>query len=222
MGVVYILTNPAMPGLIKIGKTSRSIEDRLRELTSAPGVPIPFECFMAVEVQDADKLERALHDAFRDNRINPKREFFDLAPDRPAAILQLFQINDATSRNVTPLGDVVETQQEQEALNKERQRRAVFRFSQVGIPLGVELRSVFDTNVTCTVLNDRTVEFRGKPHSLSGAALVVAHETGRNWAAVQGAQYWEFEGKTLTELRDEAEDFSEMSQLMADAPIISM
>lgn len=221
MGVVYILTNPVMPGLIKIGKTSRSIEDRLRELTSAPGVPIPFECFMAVEVQDADRLERALHDAFRDNRINPKREFFDLAPDRPAAILQLFQINDATSRNVTPKNDVVETPQEQEALNKERQRRAVFRFSQVGISVGAELRSVFDTNITCTVLDDRTVEFRGKPHSLSGAALIVAHETGRNWAAVQGAQYWEFEGRTLTELRDEAEDVSEITQITAEASIVA-
>lgn len=222
MGVVYILTNPVMPGLIKIGKTSRSIEERLRELTSAPGVPIPFECFMAVEVQDADKLERALHDAFRDRRINPKREFFDLAPDRPAAILQLFQINDVTSRNVTPLVDVVETPQEQEALNKERQRRAAFRFSQVGIPAGAELRSVFDTSITCNVLDDRTVMFRGKPHSLSGAALIVAHETGRNWAAVQGAQYWEFEGRTLTELRDEAEDFSDMEGILSDAAILSM
>ena len=43
-GIVYVLTNPAMPGLVKIGKTSRSsVKGRLRELYST-GVPVPFEC----------------------------------------------------------------------------------------------------------------------------------------------------------------------------------
>ena len=41
-GVVYVLTNPAMPGIVKIGKTSRSdIHARLNELYST-GVPLPF------------------------------------------------------------------------------------------------------------------------------------------------------------------------------------
>jgi len=43
-GIVYVLTNPTMPGLVKIGKTSRdSVMARLSELYTT-GVPLPFEC----------------------------------------------------------------------------------------------------------------------------------------------------------------------------------
>ena len=54
-GIVYVLTNPAMPGLVKIGKTSRgSIDVRLNELYST-GVPVPFECAFAGKVEAAEQ-----------------------------------------------------------------------------------------------------------------------------------------------------------------------
>jgi hypothetical protein len=210
MGVVYILTNQAMPGLIKIGRTTRSIEERLRELTRAPGVPVPFECFLAVEVRDAEKLEQALHEAFRDHRTNLKREFFNIAPDRPAAILKMFQLHDKASRDVTPKTDIVDTPEEQEALNRERQRRSNFRFSKVSIGAGSVLQSVFDQNITCIVVDDKYVDFRGKIQSLSAAALSVAQEHGRNWSSIAGPQFWEYNGKTLSELRAEAEGIEDL------------
>ena len=43
MGIVYVLTNPAMPGIVKIGKTHASLGSRLSQLYST-GVPVPFEC----------------------------------------------------------------------------------------------------------------------------------------------------------------------------------
>tara|TARA_B100000780_G_scaffold162481_1_gene113595 strand:+ start:237 stop:377 length:141 start_codon:yes stop_codon:yes gene_type:complete len=44
MSTVYVLTNDSMPGLVKIGRTSGSIEKRMRDLYKT-GVPIPFNCF---------------------------------------------------------------------------------------------------------------------------------------------------------------------------------
>ena len=46
-GLVYILTNPVMPGIVRIGKTKRPedmIEKRIKELDNT-AVPMPFEPF---------------------------------------------------------------------------------------------------------------------------------------------------------------------------------
>jgi hypothetical protein len=204
MPTVYILTNPAMPGLVKIGCTDRSIEERLRELSGGAGVPVPFECFLAVEVQNHFEVERAFHDAFGDRRLNPRREFFQLSPDRPAAILRLFQIPGAI--DVTPKQDVVDSPEEQRALDRERRRRAVFRFSLVGIEPGAILQSAFDDSITCKVVSDREVEFRGAIESLSSAAMTVAQEKGYTWRSIAGPSWWKFDGRTLDELRTEFED----------------
>ena len=48
-GIVYVLTNPAMPGMVKIGKTGREVEARLNDLYTT-GVPLPFECAYAGRV----------------------------------------------------------------------------------------------------------------------------------------------------------------------------
>ena len=77
-GIVYVLSNPSMPGLVKIGKTSRgSVLMRLSELYST-GVPVPFECEFAGRVEDEHKVEKAFHMAFGPYRVNPKREFFQI------------------------------------------------------------------------------------------------------------------------------------------------
>ena len=73
--IIYVLTNPAMPGIVKIGKTARGIETRLSELYST-GVPVPFECVFAGTVSDEEKIEKAFHLAFGPYRINPKNRIF--------------------------------------------------------------------------------------------------------------------------------------------------
>jgi hypothetical protein len=46
-GIVYLLTNPVMPGLVKIGMTAQEdIDRRMRELYTTD-VPVPFECQFA-------------------------------------------------------------------------------------------------------------------------------------------------------------------------------
>ena len=96
LGIVYILTNPAMPGLVKIGKTSRnSVASRLSKLYST-GVPVPFECVFAGRVENATKVENAFHMAFGPYRINPNREFFEIEPEQAITLLQLMITEDVT------------------------------------------------------------------------------------------------------------------------------
>jgi hypothetical protein len=75
-GWVYILTNPAMPGLVKIGHTARRPERRAAELTAATGVPAPFVVAWAHPVADHEALEGIVHDRLARCRARHNREFF--------------------------------------------------------------------------------------------------------------------------------------------------
>lgn len=87
-GIVYLLTNPVMPGLVKIGMTTREdMDSRMRELYST-GVPIPFECPFACRVKKSDcaKIEKALHTVFSPHRVNANREFFRIQVEQALGI----------------------------------------------------------------------------------------------------------------------------------------
>ena len=193
--IVYLLTNPTMPDLVKIGRTN-DLETRLRSLSTHSGVPVPFECFYACEVRDSVEVERALHEAFGDHRVNPKREFFRLNPERVQAVLKIMAIKDET-----PTIEIVEDQVELEALHREQSRRSNFRFSNVGIPLGAVLNFVKDETITAVVVDDRTIEFEGVKTSTSNAAKILLHRMGGTLSAAQGPLYWMYDGETLAERR---------------------
>ena len=123
---------------MKIGRTT-NLEERLRSLSSHSGVPVPFECYYACEVADSQDVERRLHGAFGDHRVNPKREFFRINTERVQMILEALSLQD-----VTPTSDVVEDEQELETLNRERSRRPPFNFSMVDIKIGSELTFLKD------------------------------------------------------------------------------
>jgi T5orf172 domain len=200
-GIIYILTNQAMPGLVKIGQTQGAVEDRMRQLDTT-GIPLPFECFYAVEVPDPARAERAIHEAFDDHRLRKNREYFRISPDRPKAILELVQV-----RNVTPGYDVVSEPGDQAALDEARERRSKFNFAMVGLKTGDELTSVFDEEIRAVVAPETNkIIFRSEVMSLSKAALIIAHEKGYGWSSIAGPTYWKINGRTLAELRDEIED----------------
>jgi len=201
-GIVYILKNEAMPGYIKIGKTSTSVEQRILELSRSSAVPLPFECYYAARVADMDKVEEALHDAFGDHRKNPRREFFTISPERVVAVLRLL-----TLEEVTPSRDAgVESKEDAVAIEVARKKRAAFNFKMVDIPVGAELAFIRDEKIICRVASDQKhVEFQGETTSLSSAAQKAL---GSKWQ-VQGPAYWTYEGEILDERRirmEEGED----------------
>ena len=99
--IVYVLTNPAMPGFVKIGYTTQDdVQARMKQLHTT-GVPKPFECAMAKQVRTGKgrDLEKALHTAFDPYR-NVSREFFEIAPAQVLAILRIWP-----GKDVTPKGN---------------------------------------------------------------------------------------------------------------------
>src|ERR1700692_3233785 len=94
--IIYILTNEAMPGLVKIGLTTDSIESRITQLSANTGVPLPCECYFAAEVKDCAKIEKTLHQLFSENRINPKREFFKIDPEKVVLAISIGEFREIT------------------------------------------------------------------------------------------------------------------------------
>jgi PAS domain-containing protein len=209
-GIVYVLTNESMPDYIKIGKTSTSLEQRIKELSSSTSIPLPFTCFYACTVKDAQFVEHQLHDAFGDNRVNPKREFFQISPQRVVSALKLVEIED-----ITPKKDIVEDQEDQEALNEARKKRPPFRFKMVNIPPGAEIIFSRDHNIKAKVLDDRFIELDGKRTRLSNSAQeILGYDYG-----VAGTDYWMYDGETLDERRRRIEAEQLADDMALDAAV---
>lgn len=75
-GHIYILLNPAMPKLLKIGKTTKSPEARAAELSSSTGLPTAFVVAFDVFVADCDEGEVRAHAQLQTYRVAGGREFF--------------------------------------------------------------------------------------------------------------------------------------------------
>lgn len=77
-GFIYCLTNPSMPGLVKIGMTLEEPEDRAAELSAVTGVPTPFDVVLSKRVLNPVKKEADLHNLLSalGFRVNERREFF--------------------------------------------------------------------------------------------------------------------------------------------------
>ena len=203
MPIVYILTNESMPDTIKIGFTD-NLSRRLRELDNT-STPLPFECFYALELEDARGIEDLLHEAFDDKRVRQNREFFNCTPEQAKSALKIAE--KMGGRDVTPKEVVVETEQDRQALdNAKKKTGRVDYFGILGINIGETLTFSKDQNLNCEVKENGQVLFREVLTTLSGSALTIVSEMGYNWQQVRGAGYWCYKGTTLLDLYQQSQD----------------
>src|SRR5438552_7851226 len=76
-GFVYIMINPSFIKKVKIGITTRTSEERAKELSST-GVPDDFVVVYDELVNNCEEVEKQLHDKFDAFRTNKNREFFNI------------------------------------------------------------------------------------------------------------------------------------------------
>lgn len=90
-GYLYIVSTPAMPGILKLGATRRlNPLVRVQELSSA-STPFPFVCHGLVFSDDVFTLETQVHNYFdtkRTNKENKHKEFFNITPNEAIQVLE--------------------------------------------------------------------------------------------------------------------------------------
>lgn len=200
-GIVYVLTNPAMPGLVKIGMTSRNnIDERMKELYGT-GVPVPFECKYACKVKssDCEKIEKALHTAFAPDRINANREFFKIKPEQAMAILELFNREDVTQEITDEIDNDLTTEDKSASEKINSSRRPPLNYFEMGMKRDDLLVFIKDNNIIASIADEKKVMYEGEIYSLTALTkkiLNIEH-------AIQPTGYWMFNGKNLRDIYDE-------------------
>ncbi len=92
-GFIYVISNIGSfgEGVCKIGMTRRlEPMDRVVELGDA-SVPFRFDVHTMAFVDDAPRLEKAIHKALNSKRVNnenPRKEFFFVAPEEARAVME--------------------------------------------------------------------------------------------------------------------------------------
>jgi len=206
-GIVYLLTNPVMPGLVKIGMTTQQdIDKRMKELYTT-GVPVPFECQFACRVKNSDcaKIEKALHTAFAPDRVNANREFFKIKVEQAKAILELFHHEDFTEAFKDEIDDDL-TQDDKEAVKKAKPRRPPLNFHEMGLHDGDTLVYVDDPTITAVIVGPKKVRF-GDENETSLTAVTTKLRNSKY--QVQPTPWWTYEGRNLSEIYDETYPFEE-------------
>lgn len=185
---VYILTNPAMPEWVKVGK-SNNVLRRINDL-NCTAVPLPFECFACLKVpaDNVMNVERGLQ-TFLGYSFQKEKEFFRTSPDR---VLQYFE----TARLLNPSYEILKGDDLEEQPEKEKEKAAATTFELLELPVGSKLVFTKDSSVVCEVA-DKTnhVVYNGETFTVSGLAVKLCGYS------VTGFSYFTFEDEVLWDRR---------------------
>jgi hypothetical protein len=201
IGYVYILKNEAMPGIYKIGITGRDdLDKRIGELYNGQtSIPLPFNCVFACKVENYKDVEKVIHNAFQDNRVNPNREFFKINPERVIPLLKHLQIEEATVNINDEINKTI-TEVDKDSNTKYMKRRPNFNFIEMGINIGEKI--IFadeDKPVEVTVCSEKLVKYNDTEYTLT---RLTSELLNINYS-VRPLLYWKYKNKLLHDYYDE-------------------
>lgn len=74
-GFIYVMSNKSMPGIIKVGMSTKMPEERAKELSSDTSTPTPFIVEYYAIFDDIKKAERMAHQRLK--QYHHGKEFFE-------------------------------------------------------------------------------------------------------------------------------------------------
>jgi hypothetical protein len=210
--VIYILTNPALEGYVKIGYAA-DLQKRIKQLSQALAIPYSFQAYAVYETP-AKLTDMALHDII--DNLNPnlrtveqdadgkthRKEFYIMSPEEAYTILKdIAKISGTTDK----LHRIKRSEEELEdnAEATEVRRTAMlkpFTFSACDIPIGAEVVYTRNPSVKGIVVDDKHIRIGNEIMSLSAA---VIKDTG--WKSAQGPAFFTYNGRLLKDIHAEKE-----------------
>ena len=221
MGAIYILINESFPDLIKIGY-AEDVEKMIGQLNESAVTPFPFLLYATYEApsdfaeKGIQRIVDRLMQGRKDDQVDlQERGFYSIEPE---AVYQLLEDMAIIHGRTDQLQKYQETEDmlrtiERGLKNQDDEskpyrivkapgtRNKRFRFSMIGLKPGDMIQYKNDQNQSFRILNDREVEFEGKPYSLTALAMKIAGKP----MGVQGTIYFTYKGEVLDKIRKRME-----------------
>lgn len=193
-GFIYIMTNPALKDMVKIGY-AQNVETRRKQL-STTALPYEYEVYATYETSGnlEDKMLHKMIDQLNDNlRVSKNREFFVMTPQEAYELLEAIATISGTKVKLTLVkgkgnGSIQPI------------KRPAINFLKCGIPVGAELVFIDDPEVKVYVQDEHKVLWDEEITSLSAVAGALKHKK-----AIQGSAYFMYNGKLITEIAEETQ-----------------
>ena len=163
-GYIYIMTNPCLQNMVKIGYAA-DVEERRKQL-STTALPYDYEIYATYETTgklEDRKLHRLIDNLNPDLRVSKNREFFLMTPEEAYELLEAIAIISGSQSRL------VRKNKEKTSCDIHSKKPSV-NFFKCNIPLGAELVFVDDPTIKVTVVSERKVSYNDEITSLSAIA----------------------------------------------------
>ena len=198
-GYIYIMTNPALKDMVKIGY-AKDVEQRRQQL-STTALPYDYEIYATYETPGAledKKLHRMIDTLNPDLRVSKNREFYIMTPEQAYELLEAIA---AISGSQDKLKKIV-PDNANSSNNETKTKNPPIDFYKCGIPEGAKLVYKDDPNISVTVKSNRKVLYNNELTSLSAVVAMIKNISSGH---VAGPLYFTYNGKLLTDIAKETQ-----------------
>lgn len=187
-GYIYIMTNPCLKDMVKIGYAT-DVETRRKQL-STTALPYEYEIYATYETSGSledKKLHKLIDNLNPDLRVSKNREFFIMKAEEAYELLEAIALISGTKNKLKKV-------KANNTTSVQKVKKPPVDFNLCGIPAGAELVFIEDENIKVIVVTNRKVQYNEELTSLSAVASSIK---GYNCA---GPSYFKYKGEIIADI----------------------
>lgn len=191
-GYIYIMTNPALNGMVKLGYAT-NVEQRRKQL-STTALPYEYEIYATYETSgklEDKKLHKLIDNLNSDLRVTPTREFYVMTPEDAYELLETIAIISNTADKLKLYKSSAPT-----ATGTQKVKKPAVNFYQCGLKEGDELVFTLDPTVRVTISGEHKVLYNGQLTSLSRVASDI------KGYPVAGPLFFTYNGEIIADIAE--------------------
>ena len=192
MGYIYIMTNPALHDMVKIGY-SIDVETRRQQL-STTALPYEYEVYATYETPgnlEDKKLHKMIDNLNPDLRVSKNREFFVMSPEDAYELLEAIAIISGSQDKLKKMKEVKKQTATQII------RKPTINFYKCGLKDGDKLVCTEDSKLVVVIKGEHKVLYKNELTSLTAIMKKV-----KGYSNNSGASFFTYKGELLTDIAE--------------------